>query len=189
MADISSVNNPEVICHPLRPVCVLLNMIAAYLYRKNFMDELLRPPVIPENQEIRFLKAVYEDKLVTSDPFVTYKCDGYAIGSTPYGALNNLDTPLSTLQSSLTLTVSTNSDILTEGLAFELGAYCTAIRNLMKQESLYINRADISETTQDAKSPFFIAKTKITFSLGYPIWNTTELEGILREVRIKVNTQ
>lgn len=187
MADTNNVG--ELACHPLRPVCVFLNMVSAYLYRKDFMNKLLAPPVIPENTEIRFLKAVYEDKLITSDPFVTYKCDGYSIGRTPYGILNAPAYNPSKMNSSMTFTVSTNSDILTEGLAFEIGTYCDAIKEIMKPEGMWIGQIDITETTQDPKSPFFIAKTKVGFSLGLQVWNTTELEGILREVRIKVNPE
>lgn len=189
MASTNSAVTNNVICHPLKAICTYLNAVSAYLYRKNFMDVLLSPPLVTEDTQIRFLKAVYEDKHVTADPFVTYKVDGYTMGITPWGVMNAPMLNPNTLSSSVTFTVSTVSDVFTEGLAFELGAFSMALKNELKDEQMYINRVDVSETKQDPKSTFYLASTKVGFSLGYPIWNTTDLEGILREVRLEVNTQ
>lgn len=177
------------ICHPLRPICVFLNVVGAYLYRKQFMNSLLAPPLVTEETQIRYLKAVYEDKHVTSDPLVTYKCDGFTMGKLPYGSMNIPSMTPSSLSSAITFTVSTVSDVFTEGLAFEIGAFSQAMKDFMSAEQMWINHADVSETTQDEKGTVYLATTKISFALAYPIWNTTELEGIFREVRLKVNTQ
>ena len=177
----------EPICHPLSAVCTYLTMVSAYLYRKNFMSSVLAPPVVTENTQIRFAKAILEDKHITSDPLVTYKCEGYAMGITPYGTMTTPKNNPSSLNSSISFTVNTTSDIFTEALAFEIGAFSMAVKNLLHPHQMWINRVDVSETSQDTKSTFYLAKTKVNFFLGYPIWNTTELEGMLREVRIEVN--
>ena len=159
------------ICHPLRPICVFLSVVGAYLYRKQFMNSLLAPPLVTEETQIR------------------YKCDGFAMGKLPYGSMNIPSMTPSSLSSAITFTVSTVSDVFTEGLAFEIGAFSQAMKDFMSAEQMWINHADVSETTQDEKGTVYLATTKISFALAYPIWNTTELEGIFREVRLKVNTQ
>ena len=189
MASTNSVVTSNKVCHPLKAVCVFLNAISSYLYRKDFMQPALSAPLITEDTQIRFLKAVLDDKPVTADPMVTYKVNGYEIGLTPYGRLNAPMYNPNTLAGAITFTVSTVSDIFTEALAFEIGTYSMAIRRLLEDDGMIINHATISEVGQDEKSVFFIATAKIGFSLSYPVWNTTELEGILREVRLDINTQ
>lgn len=173
-------------CHPLRPVCILLNVVSTHLYRKQFMSPNLRAPLIKDDTIIRFLDAVQEQKQITADPTVSYKVGPFNINPTSHGAVSNRQ--LLDLRGAVTFEISTASEALTQELSFELGALCMAMLNPLKQEQCFILGSQISEVRLDPKSTFFLGTTIVNFSLGYPMWNTVELEGTLREVKIKIDS-
>lgn len=172
------------ICHPLRPVCVLLNLISAHLYRKNFMSPNLTEPLITDDTTIRFLDATQEQKQVSSDPTVAYTAGPFDLTATSHGAMSNKQLIQAT--GVVTLTTSTASKALTQELSFELGSLCMAMMPLLRGEQCIVLRTQISDVQLDPNSTFFLATTAVNISLGYPVWNVTELEGILREIRINV---
>ena len=179
-------NKTDIICHPLRPVCVLLNVLSAHLYRKNFISPNLSDPLVKADTVIRFLDAVPEQKQIAADPTVSYSVGPFTMQPTQHGAVTG--EPLIDLRGVISMEVSTASKTLTQELAFELGAVCMAMRPLLKPEQCFILGSQVSGVKLDDKSTFFLATTSINISLGYPIWNTTELEGTLREIRLRVNT-
>lgn len=176
----------SMVCHPLRPVCILLNVVSAHLYRKQFMSPNLKAPLVKDDTIIRFLDAVQEQKQITADPTVSYRVGPFKINPTPHGAVSNKQ--LMELQGSATFEVSTASEAFTQELSFELGALCMAMLNPLKQEQCFILGAQVSEVRLDPKSTFFLGTTIVSFSLGYPVWNTVEFEGTLREVKIKIDS-
>lgn len=178
--------NDLTICHPLRPMCVLLNMVSAHLYQKNFMSPNLCPPLLPEDTEIRFMDAVPEKKQITADPAVSYRVGDLVYSVTQHGAMTQGQ--LIELQGSVTFEVSTASEALTQELAFEVGSLCMAMRKTLQPEQCLIKGAQISTTKLDPRSTFFLATTSVGLSLGYPTLNVSQLEGMLREVRIKIDT-
>lgn len=174
------------ICHPLGPVCTLLNMVSAHLYRKNFMSPNLCPPLIREDTDIHYLDAVYEQKQITADPTVAYRTGGFVYSLTQHGAMTA--NQLIELKGRVSFEVSTASKALTQELSFEIGSLCMAMRNLLKPEQCHIIGCEMSEVKLDPKSTFFLASTTVSLSLGYPQLNVSQIEGMLREVRIQINT-
>lgn len=179
-------NKEDIICHPLRPVCVLLNVLASHIYRKNFISPNLKDPLVKADTIIRFLDAVPEQKQITADPTVSYSVGPFSMQPTQHGAATG--EPLIDLRGAINMEVSTSSKTLTQELAFELGAVCMAMRPLLRPEQCFVLGSNISPVKLDDKSTFFLATTSVNISLGYPVWNTTELEGTLREIRLRVNT-
>lgn len=176
----------DIICHPLRPVCVMLNMVAAHLYRKRFMSPNLKAPIITDDTIIRYNNTALGQKQVTADPTVGYTVGSIGLSPTSHGAMSN--NQLISMECQVAFEVSTASYALTQELALEIAALCMAMLPQLKQENCVIKGAQVSGTKQDPNSTFFLSTVSVTVSLGYPVWNTTELDGTLREIRLKVNT-
>jgi hypothetical protein len=161
-------------------------MISAQLYRKSFMSPSLTDPLIKEDTVIRFYDADLGPKQITADPAVSYSVGPFAFNATPHGAMSGKQ--LVDLAGVVTLTISTASKALTQELAFELGALCMAMIPALKSEQCIVKSANVSVVKPDPDSTFFLASTVVNLSMGYPVWNVSQLDGTLREVQIKTRT-
>jgi hypothetical protein len=61
-----------------------------------------------------------------------------------------------------------------------------AMLPVLRGEQCIVLEAQVSDVQPDPNSTFFLATTTVNISLGYPVWNVTELEGKLREIRVNV---
>lgn len=173
-------------CNPLFGVCVVLNSLETHLLRRDFMNPELSDPLLPEDTPIQFIDLVDQKKISYAHPVVAYSLGDIVIQRSNQGQLSN--SGISDMMTGMTLVVSTAVKSLTRALAFELGSVLWALDPMLKSVNVYMQRVVVGEVKHNLENHCFDSVVQITAGLGKPVWKTSTIEGIVREVRSKTST-
>lgn len=172
-------------CNPLHGLCVLLNILETHLMRRDFMNPELAPPLLPEDTPIQLVDATDLRKTAYAHPIVAYKRGDIVIQRSNQGQLSN--SGINDMYTSVSLVVSTAVKSLTEALSFELGSILWALDVPLKGNNLYMQRVVVGEVKHDPENHCYESIVNIEVSLGKPVWKSSTVEGIVREVRLQLS--
>ena len=172
-------------CNPLNGICALLNCIETHLMRRDFMNPELTDPLLPADTHIQFVDAVDMKKTAYAHPVVAYKRGDIVIQRSGQGQLSN--SGINDMASTIVLIVSTSIKSLTEALSFELGTVLWALDQPLKSENLYMQRVVVGEVKHDLENHCYESVVQISVGLGKPVWKSSTIDGIVREVRLRMS--
>lgn len=172
------------ICHPLHGMCIALNLAGAHLEGRNWISSTLDNTLLPPYVGIIYRDALDVEAREDSLPVVTYDTTGFTFNN-PQVITRPLNGNMQQLSGGLKFTISTTNKALTRELAFELGALFSALRADLTNHNFYTSNITVSPTQKDEHN-YYVATTNIVASLGYPIWKTEYVNGILREISIRL---
>lgn len=169
------------ICHPLRGICLLLNLVGSHLDLREFMSPSLTKELLPDSTRIIYKPEL--DRTIREDalPMVAYGTKGFKF--IPIHGLNTSPGTLTKLDGRVAFIVSTTSEALTSELSFEIGAAIMAYSDELKGSSCIVNAVEVSEIACDEKQ-YYVATVSADLDLRLPVWKTEEIECILREIRL-----
>ena len=178
----------EKICHPLLGVCIILNLIADHLNKKEFISPVLKDE-IPDYTKIIYKSALDDSKREDALPIVTYKSAGSNFQ--PYNPQFSLGVRGGTsiqLNHNLSFKVSTTNEGLTNELSLEIGGLIASLIKDLRSVDVYINAVDITETQRD-DAKYYIQNVNVSMCLGFPVWKTDHFGTTLRLLGITNPTQ
>lgn len=172
------------ICHPLHGVCISLNLVGAHLEKRQWISSTLDDSLLPTYVDIIYRDALDVEAREDSLPVITYDTTGFTF-TNPQVMARPLGGNMQQLSGGLKFTVSTTNKALTRELAFEIGALFSALRADLTNHNFYAAAITVSPTQKDEHN-YYIATVSVAASLGYPIWKTDYVGGILREISIRL---
>jgi hypothetical protein len=149
------------------------------------MNPSLEPPLLPDDTPIQFVDAVELKKTAYAHPIVAYKLGSIVIQRANQGQLSN--SGITDMGSELTITVSTAVKSLTSALAFEIGSVLWALDIPLRTANVYMQRVVVGEVNKNPENHCYDSIVQANFGLGKPMWKTSAIEGIVREVRLKMS--
>lgn len=170
-------------CNPLNGICALLSAVETHLMRRDFMNPELCAPLLPEDTPVQFVDATDLKKIAYAHPVVSYEVGDIVIQRSNQGQLSN--SGINDMMTTVNFTVSTAVKHLTQILAFELGSVLWALDRQFKPENLYLQRVVVGKTAQNVENHCYDSVIKVSAGLGKPVWKSSTVEGIVREVRQK----
>ena len=173
------------VCNPLNGICALLNALETHLLRRDFMNPELGPPLLPEDTPVQFIDACDLKKTSYAHPIVAYDIGDIVIQRSNQGQLSN--SGINDMGTSVNIVVSTAVKSLTRALAFEIGSVLWALDRHLKSENLYMQRVVVGKTSHNPENHCFESVVQIGAGLGKPVWKSSTIEGIVREVRLKMS--
>lgn len=174
------------ICHPLHGICISLNLVGSHLEKRQWISGTLDGSLLPQSVDIIYRDVLDNEAREDSLPIIAYDTTEFTF-SNPQVLTRPLGGNMQQLSGGLRFTVSTTNKALTRELAFEIGALFSALRADLTKHNFYASSIVVSPTQKDEHN-YYIATTTVTASLGYPIWKTEYVDGILREISINLNT-
>lgn len=173
------------LCNPTNGICMVLAALETHLIRRDFMNPELSDPLLPADTPIQFLDAVDLRKTPYANPIVAYKIGDIVIQRSAMGQLSNAG--ICDMHARLTVTVSTAVKSLTQALAFELGSVLWALDKPLKSTNAYLLRVIVGGTEHNPENHCYESVIQIEMGLGKPMWKTSTIEGIVREVELKMS--
>ena len=175
----------NMICHPLRGVCAVLNLVGHHLESKEWCSPGLTKAILPDTVRVVYKSGVETDEREDALPIVSYKIAEIAMEPfLPQGVPS--DKTITDVSVGLVFTVSTTSESLTSELCLELGGLLMANHADLRGCDIFINKVTIGDVKKDATG-YYIATIGVGAVLNRPVWKKSSSNGILREISIKVS--
>lgn len=172
-------------CNPLNGLCVLLNAVETHLMRRDFMNPEINETLLSEDTPIQFVDTVDLKKTVYAHPVIAYTVGNIIIQRSPQGQLSN--SGINDMSVSVEFKVSSPIKSLTQALAFEIGSVVWALDMPLKEESLFLLRSTVGTTAPNPENNCFESAVSIQAGLGKPVWKSETVEGIVRDVRLRMS--
>ena len=153
--------------------------------RRDFMNTELTGPLLPAETPIQFIDSVDMKKTPYAHPIVAYTIGDIIIQRSNQGQMSN--SGINDMSVAVSLLVSSTVKSLTQALAFELGSFVWALDIPLKSESLFLVRTAVGGTVLNPENHCYEATVQINAGLGRPMWKSETVEGIVREVRLRMS--
>lgn len=172
-------------CDPMHGYCVLVSAIQTHLSRRDFINPNLTNELLPESREIVFQDATTALPAESANPIIAFNRETLLFK--PFHP--NSQVHGSFMSTACSVTISTYADALTNELGYEVCYYTSALIQELRSEGAFVQDIQFSSITHDhIQHPnFYIGKVSIGLQLPIPIWKTTGIQDILRQVSI-INT-
>lgn len=176
-------------CHPLRSVCLLLNVVGNHLDTRNFISPTLTEDLLPANTRIVYKSG--NDEMAREDalPIVAYRVGNIELK--PFNAAHSvggIGNTTADMAGSIQFSVSTTNEALTSELALEIGQLCMSMHKVMQQYEMFIAQVTIAGTTR-GKAGYYDSQVQVIAGLGKPTWNNLDKTSILREIGMQISFQ
>lgn len=169
-------------CDPMHGYCVLVAAIQTHLTRRDFINPNLTEELLPAARDIVFQDATTALPTESANPIVSFNRETLLFKAfKPHSQMHG-----SFMSTACSITISTYSDALTNELGYEVCYYASALIQELREEGAFVQDIQFSSISHDhAQHPnFYIGKVSIGLQLPIPIWKTTGLQDILRQVSI-----
>jgi hypothetical protein len=172
-------------CDPLNGLCALLYAVETHLMRRDFMNPKLCDPLLPEDTPLQFIDSVDLRKTVYAHPIVAYNVGDIVIQRSDQARISGVN--INDMSVGINFIVSTAVKTLTQALAFEIGSVLWALEKPLRSENLFMLRAVVGTVNANPENHCYESMVQVSAGLGKPMWKSETVEGIVREVRLRMS--
>ncbi len=173
------------VCHPLKGVCAVLNLVGAHLEAGEWCSPGLTKALLPESVRVVYKSGVETTEREDALPIVAYQVAGIVIAPfLPQGIPT--DKTVTEMSVGLRFRISTTSEALTSELGIELGGLLMANHADLRDCGIFIQKVEISPIQKD-QTGYYVSDVSVATTLNRPVWKKSSSHSILREVSIQAS--
>ena len=175
----------NMICHPLRGVCAVLNLVGAHIERREWCSPSLTEALLPNTVRVVYKSGVETDEREDALPIVAYKVTGVSMAPfLPQGIPSGKTVTETSV--GIGFRVSTTSEALTSELCIEICGLLMANHADLRDCDIFIQKTGFNGVQKD-QTGYYIADISVEAVLNRPVWKKSSSNGILREVSIQAS--